>query len=70
MATVVLVSEASEMLIDDVRALIGESGSASAWSGKLVARLVAKDGFGLRKVLVPVLSQLAGGESLPKVWSL
>ena len=70
MATVVLVSDASEMLIDDVRALIGESGSASAWSGKLVARLVAKDGFGLRKVLVSVLSQLAGGESLPKVWSL
>ena len=70
LATVVLVSDAAEALIDDIRDLAGDIGSASAWSGKLVARLVTVDGFELRKVLIPVLSRLAGQNALPKVWSL
>jgi len=68
-ATVVLVAPEAEGLLDPVRAAIGARGAASAWSGKLVARLAARDGFDLRKSLIPALTLLAGGGSLPKTWS-
>ncbi len=68
-ATVVLVAPEAEDLLDRVRAAIGAGGAASAWSGKLVARLLARDGFDLRKSLIPALTLLAGGGSLPKTWS-
>lgn len=69
-ATIILAAEDPERLLDPVRAAMGDAGSASAWSGKLVARLSAKDGFDLRKALIPALSVLARPVSLPKVWSL
>jgi urease accessory protein len=68
-ATVVLVSPQAEDVLDKARHLIGARGSASAWSGKLVARLVARDGFDLRKSLIPALTLLADGVSLPRSWS-
>ena len=68
-ATLVLVALEAEDLLDTVRAAIGDRGAASAWSGKLVARLVATDGFDLRKSLIPALTALAGGGGLPKTWS-
>ncbi len=37
---------------------------------KLIARLVAPDGFALRKLLVPMISHLRDGASVPKVWTL
>lgn len=37
---------------------------------KLVARIVARDGFALRKILVPMISLLRRSASVPKVWSL
>jgi len=78
-ATVLFVSPASADHLDAVRALLDDDGSASAWTisgeegagnGKLLARLVAKDGYDLRRRLVPVLELLNGRASLPKVWSL
>jgi len=68
-ATVVLVSATAEDVLDKARTLIGHRGSASAWGGKLVARLAARDGFELRKSLIPALTLLADGASLPKTWS-
>jgi urease accessory protein len=68
-ATVLLVDAQAEQLVDTVRAAIGSSGSASAWSGKLVARLCARDGFLLRKSLIPALSALNRDGALPKTWS-
>jgi urease accessory protein len=68
-ATVVLVAPDAEDFLPRVRAAIGPRGAASAWSGKLVARLVARDGFDLRKSLIPALAALAGGGGLPKTWS-
>ncbi len=68
-ATVVLVSPRAEDVIEKARAAIGERGAASAWSGKLVARLAASDGFELRKSLIPALTLLAEGVHLPKTWS-
>jgi len=47
---------------------------ASAWeiagSGKLLARLVAEDGYRLRRRLIPLIELLNGRAGLPKVWSL
>ena len=68
-ATVVLIAHDADALLDRVRQEIGGLGGASAWSGKLVARLAAQDGFELRKALIPALTVLARGAVLPKVWS-
>ena len=68
-ATVLLLAPEAENLLDPVRTAIGARGAASSWSGKLVARLAARDGFDLRKSLIPALTLLAGGGDLPKTWS-
>lgn len=69
-ATALLVAPDAEDMLGRVRAVIGPRAAASAWSGKLVARFSARDGFELRKSLIPALEVLAGGGPLPKTWSL
>lgn len=70
MATILYAGPEPERLLDPVREAIGEAGGASAWDGRLVARLVAPDGFRLRCALIPALSVLMDGRPLPKVWQL
>ncbi|WP_438752486.1 urease accessory protein UreD [Pararhizobium sp. O133] len=48
----------------------GVSHYQAAGQDKLVARLVATDGFSLRKILLPIISHLRKGASVPKVWNL
>lgn len=67
-ATLLLVSEDAEVRIDAVRAAVGKLGGASAFDGKLVARLAAPDGLSLRRALIPAL--LALGAKPPAVWTL
>ncbi len=70
-ATLILVSPRAEALVRPIREQIGEEmGGVSHWQGKLVARVAAPDGFALRKILLPVISALRGGASVPKVWNL
>jgi urease accessory protein len=70
-ATLLYIGPLAESLIDPLRALIGERlAGASQWDGKLVVRMVATDGFELRKLLIPVISLLRNGLAPPKVWSL
>ncbi|MEK1931982.1 MAG: urease accessory protein UreD [Pararhizobium sp.] len=64
-----------EQQVEKLRALIaGAHGGIShyrvAGQDKLIARLVAADGFTLRKILIPVISHLRKGASVPKVWNL
>ena len=68
-ATVLLVSPKAETLIDPVRKVLGPEDGASAWNGKLVARLLARDGFHLRKTLIQVLCACVGREAVPKCWT-
>ncbi|MBI2718435.1 MAG: urease accessory protein UreD [Rhizobiales bacterium] len=68
-ATVLLIGGDAESHFEPVRTLLGPHCGASAWSGKLIARLTAGDGFALRKLLVPLLGLLAKGRGLPKIWS-
>jgi urease accessory protein len=73
-ATVLALRDDAEDLLDSARAIIGEGGGASAWrigeTGKFLARLIAEDGYGLRKRLIPLLQMLNGAAGLPKVWSI
>jgi urease accessory protein len=62
-----LVSPDAETKLSDVRAALGPSGGASAFDGKLFARVTAKDGFTLRGGLVPAL-QVLRAAPLPRVW--
>lgn len=80
-ATVLLVGDGLDPALADTRRLLhrcGGQGAASVWRigrhGKLLARLVAKDGYELRQALVPLLGLLMKqarqvGE-LPRIWSI
>jgi urease accessory protein len=65
MATLIYVSPHAETHLKSLQKIC----ACSAWNGKLVARFVAKDGFTLRKALIPAINTLAGQEALPKIWT-
>ena len=44
-------------------------GPADGKSGKLLARIVAEDGYRLRSLLQPLIGLLNGKAGLPKIWS-
>ena len=73
-ATLLLVSERGEQMLDAVRKIVGDDGGASFWTvgetGKLLARLYAEDGYTLRKRLMPLVALLNGQAGLPRLWSL
>ena len=80
-ASILLASDAAGELLGEARNCIAQhevAGGASAWtigtSGKLLARLAARDGYELRKALVPLLRLLncsaQGGSGLPRIWSI
>ncbi len=70
-ATLLYAGPRAEAFLAPVRDLLGDAaGGASHWNGKLVIRLAGEDGFTLRKILIPVISVLRGGASVPKVWNL
>jgi urease accessory protein len=67
-ASLLLVSDDAERFLPAVRAALGACGGASAFDGKLFARLAAPDGFALRQALLPALEALRAGAPLPRVW--
>ncbi len=70
MASAVFVAPEAEARLDRVRSLLPDTGGASLIApGVLVLRLLAKDGFLLRRALVPILEILKGAP-LPRSWSL
>lgn len=73
-ATLALFSEHAEAKLDAARSVIGDAGGASAWrvggSGKLLARVVAEDGYALRKRLIALVQLLNRQAALPKVWTI
>jgi len=72
-ATLLFLGENAEELLTSVRALTGEAGSASFWcvggTGKLLARIVAEDGYALRRRLLPLARLLNGQAGLSKIWT-
>jgi len=78
MATVLLVSQDADRHIAALRSSLNgseqcgdlQNGAASAWNGKLLARLVAQDAYSLRRTLIPILELLNDGANMPKAWTL
>jgi len=81
MATVLMIAPDAEARLSAARQLIGASGGASYLfnrrsgaempeTGKLLARIVARDSYELRKVLVPLIRLLNPQGGMPKVWSI
>jgi urease accessory protein len=69
-ASLLLVADDAERFLAPVREAIGGAGGASAFDGKLFARIVAADGLSLRRVLLPAIAALRDGEPCPRVWRL
>jgi len=67
-ASILLMDDEAGRFVAPLRAALGPSGGASAFGGKLFARVVAPDGFSLRKALLPALEALRDGQPLPRVW--
>jgi urease accessory protein len=69
-ASLLLVADDAARLLTPLREVIGDAGGASAFDGKLFARLAAPDGFTLRKTLLPALEVLRDGAPCPRVWRM
>jgi urease accessory protein len=70
MATILYVAAEPERHLVPLRAIIGAAGGASAWNGRLLARITAEGGAALRRVLVPALAELLDGAALPRIWQI
>jgi urease accessory protein len=69
-ASVLFVAPEAETFLVPLRALLGPaSGVSLIREGVLFARVLAQDGFEMRRVLIPVVERLAQA-ALPKVWRL
>ena len=69
LATLVLVAPDAADLLEPARAALGDAGAASAFDGKLVARLMARDGWPLRQALMRLIGAIRPGP-LPRMWQI
>ena len=70
MATLLCIGPDFESLAQKLNSIFGDHGAASFWNGKLVARLLAKDGYTLRKLLIQALGSFVEAENLPLNWTV
>jgi urease accessory protein len=70
MATLLCVGEKFEALVPSLNSIFGPHGASSFWNGKLVARLLAKDGYTLRKLLIKALGSFVEPDNLPLNWTV
>ena len=58
--------------LETVRALMPSNGliAASAIGERLVVRAIAESGLALRRMIVPIVAELSGAGSLPRLWHL
>ncbi len=71
-ASLALVAEGAEARVEAVRAVLDEPGvsaGASGFDGKLTVRLMAADGWPMRRQILRVLEVLRDGP-LPRVWQM
>lgn len=72
LSTIVLAGAGAEDALGPVRATLDApdvAAAASAWDGRLVARLMAAEAWPLRRLAARVLTLLRGGP-LPRVWQV
>lgn len=71
-AVIALIAQGAEDALQRLRAALTHPGceaAASAWDGKCIARIVARDGWPLRQQIAMALAALRQGP-LPRVWQL
>lgn len=72
-ASLVLLTPGAEDALSSLRAVLDEPGvtaAASAFDGKLVCRIMAADGWPLRRQIARALAVLRRNEPLPRVWQI
>jgi urease accessory protein len=69
-ATIFFATNEPSQHLESLRSIIGPAGGASAWNGKLLARLTAESGAALRRTLIPALLALLDGAALPRIWRI
>lgn len=72
MAVVALLARGAEDALTALRAVLDEPGctaAASGWDGRLVLRLLARDGWPLRRQMARAIRVLSG-RPLPRVWQM
>jgi urease accessory protein len=69
-ATLLFISPKAEALFSKMNSQKTPEMACGYWQNKLMVRLIARDGYQLRKTLFPILKELMQGVPLPKVWSL
>ena len=73
LASIAFVTSAAQDALAPVRAVLDEpdvQGAASGWDGRLTVRLMAGDGWPLRRQILRVLAVLRQGRPAPRVWQL
>lgn len=73
MATLVLCTPGGEDALEPARAVLDEPGvigAASGFDGKCIIRLLARDGWPLRRQILRLMERLRRGQAAPRVWQL
>ena len=72
-ASIAFVTTGAEDALGPVRAVLDEPGvqaAASGWDGRLTLRLMAADGWPMRRQILRVLAVLRPGQAAPRVWQI
>ena len=72
-ASMAFITQGAQDALPTVRAVLDQPGvqaAASGWDGKLTLRLMAADGWPMRRQILRVLAVLRPGQSAPRVWQL
>jgi urease accessory protein len=71
-ATILHIGPLAARRLESVRALMPSNGliAASAIGERLVVRAIAESGLALRRMIVPIIAELSGAGSLPRLWHL
>ena len=70
LANILLAGHRAEALCEPTRRLICDSDAVSYWQDKLLVRLMAVDGYALRRKLIPLINLLNDQTPIPKIWTL
>lgn len=69
-ATLLYVGADAELKLDKVRAMLSGQSGASVIGERLVIRAMAPGGLALRRIITPIIAQLSGAGTLPRLWHL
>lgn len=69
-ATLLYVGTDAERRLERVRAMLSGRAGASVIGERLVVRAIAQSGLALRKLITPIIAELSGAGTLPRLWHL